>query len=187
IEERDRPGVPPEEFLPFSPNDRGVPPMPSFGEGYHTLYSLNPHDEAGNINWDPDVYENMYERVLGKVQDNLDDISIVEGQFTDDADTILVAYGSEFRPAMDATLRARDEGMRVGVLKLGTVWPVPKRELVEASEAADTIISVEMNVGKYTREVERVCAPRAKVTAVTKNRGSIHTAGEIYTAIQEVL
>ncbi len=186
IEERDRPEVPPEDFLPFSPNDRGVPPMPSFGEGYHTLYSLNPHDEAGNINWDPDTYENMYERVLGKIQDNIDDVSIVEEHFADDADTILVAYGSEFRPAMDATLRARDEGLSVGLLKLGTVWPVPEKELAGAAEAADTVISVEMNVGKYTREVERVCGPRAEVRSVTKNRGSIHTAGEIYSAIKEV-
>lgn len=187
IENRKKPEVTPEEFLPFLPDERGVPPMPEFGEGYHTLYSLNPHDAEGNISWDPDVFEEMYERERGKIQNNLDDILMVEEFYTDDAEVILVAYGSECRPALDAVLKARDDGKKVGLLKLGTVWPVPEAKLKEMADQASVIISVEMNIGKYSREVERICGPHSDVKRVTKNRGTIHTSGEIYSTIKEVL
>ncbi|MFW6196492.1 MAG: 2-oxoacid:acceptor oxidoreductase subunit alpha [Thermoplasmatota archaeon] len=187
IERRKSPEVPPEEFKPFKPDEKGVPPMPEFGEGYKTLYSLNPHDEEGDIHWDPDVFEKMYERVTGKIQNNLDDISMVDEYQTDDAEVILVAYGSECRPAIDAMKRARKDGKKVGLLKLGTVWPVPEKQLKEAADQASVIFSIEMNIGKYSREVERVCAPHCEVRRVTKNRGVIHTANEIYSSVKEVL
>lgn len=187
IERRKSPEVPPEEFKPFKPDKKGVPPMPEFGEGYKTLYSLNPHDEEGDIHWDPDVFEKMYERVTGKIQNNLDDISMVDEYQTDDAEVILVAYGSECRPAIDAMKRARKDGKKVGLLKLGTVWPVPEKQLKEAADQASVIFSIEMNIGKYSREVERVCAPHCEVRRVTKNRGVIHTANEIYSSVKEVL
>lgn len=187
IENRKKPEVPLEDFLPFKPDEKGVPPMPEFGEGYHTLYSLNPHDEEGNINWDPDVFEDQYERETGKIQNNLEDITKIEEYYLDDAEVVLVTYGSEFRPAHDAVLKARDEGKKVGLLKLGTVWPVPETKLEEIGDQASVVFSIEMNIGKYSREVERVCGPHCEVKRITKNRGAIHTSGEIYSSIKEVI
>ncbi len=74
IVSRPRPSVPPEEFLPFKAGPNGVPPMPDFGDGYRILHSLNPHDETGSIHWDPDVFEDLYDRITGKITDNYDDI-----------------------------------------------------------------------------------------------------------------
>lgn len=187
IEERRKPQVGPKDFLPFAPDEKGVPPMPPFGEGYHTLYSLNPHDETGDINWDPDVYEKMYQRVTGKIQNNLEDITKVESYHVEDAEIVLVAYGSECRPAMDATFKARERGYNAGLLKLGTVWPVPEKEIRAAGRQADHVLAVEMNIGKYSREVERICSDYCNVESVTKNRGKIHTAQEIYSVIEEVM
>ncbi len=187
IENRKKPEVPPEDFLPFKPDEKGVPAMPEFGEGYHTLYSLNPHDDEGNINWDPDVFEDQYKRETEKIQNNIDDITEVEEYYLEDAEVVLVAYGSECRPAHDAVLKARDEGKKVGLLKLGTVWPVPETKLEEVADQASVVFSVEMNIGKYSREVERVCGPHCEVKRVTKNRGAIHTSGEIYSSIKEVI
>ena len=184
IVNRKKPDVPPEEFIPFRAEKNGIPPLPDFGEGYRILHSLNPHDERGGIAWDPDVFELLYDRITGKIRANYDDIVQTEGCFLDDAKIVLIAYGSEARPCLDAVRRARQSGIKAGLLKLVTVWPVPEREIRAVAEQADIVLAVEMNIGKYAQEIERVACEYSRVTRVTKNRGLIHTTGEIYKAIK---
>ena len=184
IVNRKKPDVPPEEFIPFRAEKNGIPPLPDFGEGYRILHSLNPHDERGGIAWDADVFELLYERITGKIRANYDDIVQTEGFFLDDAKIVLIAYGSEARPSLDAVREARQGGISAGLLKLATVWPVPEREIRAVAEQADIILAVEMNMGKYAQEIERIACEYSRVTRVTKNRGLIHTTGEIYRAIE---
>jgi len=185
IVNRKKPGVPPKEFLPFRAGLNEVPPLPAFGEGYRILHSLNPHDERGGIAWDPDVFEALYDRITGKITANYDDIVQTEGYFLDDAKIVLIAYGSEARPSLDAVRYAREAGIKAGLLKLITVWPVADREIKAVAEQADTVLAVEMNMGKYVGEIERVACGYSKVARVTKNRGLIHTTDEVYRALEE--
>jgi 2-oxoglutarate ferredoxin oxidoreductase subunit alpha len=185
IVRRKKPQVPPDQFLPFKAPQNGVPPLPDFGEGYRILHSLNPHDEAGSIHWDPEVFDALYQRITGKIKANYDDIVHTEEFYLDDADYAAVAYGSEARPALDAVLLARQQGYKIGLLKLDTVWPVPERQITALASQCRVIFSVEMNIGKYSGEVERVCQGRSQVIRVTKNRGIIHTPAEILAAIEE--
>jgi 2-oxoglutarate ferredoxin oxidoreductase subunit alpha len=175
----------PEDYLPYEPGELRVPDFAPLGEGYNHIYSLNPHDETGNIDWDPDVFEDLYERITGKVTDHKDIVCTTQSWGMDDAELVLIAYGSESRPAYDAMLRARDNGKAVGLLKLDTVWPVPERQIREAAEQANKLISVEMNIGKYSGEIERVACGEAPVIRATKNRGLIHSAEELYAVIEE--
>jgi len=182
---RKKPDVPPEEFYPFQAGPDGVPPLPDFGEGYRILHSLNPHDERGDIQWDPDVFEALYDRIVGKIADHRDEIVQTEGFFLDDAEMVLIAYGSESRPALDAVELARTRDIKAGLLKLITVWPVPEKEIRALAEQASAVLAVEMNMGKYAREIERICCGLCKVIRVTKNLGSVHTTNEILQAIEE--
>jgi len=174
----------PGEYLPYQAGEDGVPGFAPLGQGYNNVYSLNPHDEAGGIDWDPDVFEKLYERISGKITRHRDDICSTQSWGLDDADLVLVAYGSESRPAYDAMQRARDNGMAVGLLKLDTVWPVPEKQLRQAARQARKLISVEMNMGKYGGEIERAVCGLAPVVRATKNRGLIHSADEIYKVIE---
>jgi 2-oxoglutarate ferredoxin oxidoreductase subunit alpha len=182
---RKRPEGPPGEFVPFKAGPNDVPALPKFGEGYRILHSINPHDEWGGIHWDPDIFEKMIARILGKVTAHRDDIVQTEGFFLDDAKTVLIAYGSESRPALGAVKEARANGIKVGLLKLVTVWPVPDKEIRAVAEKADKVLAVEMNVGRYAYEIERIGCDASKVVRVTKNRGLVHTTQEIYQAIEE--
>lgn len=184
---RKKPDVPPEAFIPFKAERNRIPPLPDFGEGYRILHSLNPHDEHGGIAWDPDVFELLYDRITGKIKANYDDIVQTEGFFLDDATIVLIAYGSETRPCLDAVRRARQRGIKAGLLKLVTVWPVPEREIKAVAEQANIVLAVEMNIGKYAQEIERVACGHSRIIRMTKNRGLIHTTGEIYTAIEEAI
>ena len=183
---RKKPAVPPDQFIPFKADDDEAPPLPNFGEGYRILHSLNPHDEKGGIAWDPDVFEKLYHRITNKIKANYDDIVMVEEFYLDDAQIALVAYGSEARPAKQAARLSREKGIKVGVLKLNTIWPVPEKHLLDVARKVNSIIAVEMNIGKYVNEIERVCSRHCEVKRVLKNRGEIHTATEIFNAIEEV-
>lgn len=183
--ERSKPTVPPETFVPFEAPLDGAPRLPDLGTGYRILHSLNPHDERGDIHWDPDVFETMYKRIIGKIISNRDKIVETKTYYTDNAEIVLVAYGSESRPALDAVKKAREKGIKAGLLRLVTIWPVPDKEIRLLAEQASVILAVEMNIGKYAGEVERASGGRCEVKRVTKNRGEIHTSDEILVAIEE--
>lgn len=181
---RKTPKVPPEEFLPFKGEEDGVPPMSKFGDGYRVLYSVNPHDEGGRILWDPDVYEKLYDRICGKITRDIDNIARYETHFLEDADIAVISYGSEARSALDAVMRAREEGIKAANVKLITIWPVSSKLMDEVAERVQKIIVPEMNMGKYFLEVQRVCDGKAELIPMPKNRGEMHTSEEILDMIR---
>jgi 2-oxoglutarate ferredoxin oxidoreductase subunit alpha len=187
IVQRARPTQPRDQFVPFAAPPDGCPPLPAFGEGYRILHSINPHDERGGIRWNPDVFDRLYQRITRKVLAHYEDIVKTEAFYLDDAELGLVAYGSETRPALEAVEQARARGLRAGLLKLKTVWPVPEREIGALAAQCRVLFAVEMNIGKYAGEIERVAGGRCEVVRVTKNRGLVHAPGEILAAIEKSL
>jgi 2-oxoglutarate ferredoxin oxidoreductase subunit alpha len=175
----------PEEYKPFAASEFGCPDAAPLGAGYHVIYSLNPHDEEGRIDWDPDVFEHLYRRITGKILENRKKICKTESFLMNDAEYAIIAYGSEVRPAIEAAQMARDSGIKLGVLKLCNVWPVPEEQIAAVSKQVAKIFAVEMNIGKYASVIERVVAGRCPVQRVTKNRGLVHTPEEIYKAVLE--
>ncbi len=184
IVNRKRPDVPPEEFLPFDGGEDGVPPMSSFGDGYRVLYTLNPHDKRGMITGDLDVYDELYRRITSKIRRAVDDIVRYEKFYMDDADIAVIAYGSEARSALEAVRRAREEGLKVGLLKLVTVWPFHDELVKGVAERVKKIVVPEMNLGKYVGEVERASECLAEVVSLPLNKGRIHTSSEILNCIK---
>ena len=187
IVQRVKPVGPREEFVPYRAPIDGTPPLPNFGDGYRILHSINPHSEDGDIHWNPEVFDQLYQRITNKILANYDDIVQTEAFYLDDAEFGLVAYGSECRSALEAVQIARAEGVKIGLLKLATVWPFPEREVKALARQCSTIFAVEMNIGKYAGEIERVCGGLCEVTRITKNRGLVHTPGEILAVVKEKL
>ncbi len=177
----------PSDYLPFQADGEfGVPEFAELGTGYRVIHSINPHDERGDIEWDPRAFERLYRRITGKVRENRKKISTVQKFHMDDADIALVAYGSEVRPALDAALMAREKGIKVGVTKLDVPWPFPEEEIADLPSAVGAVITVEMNMGKYAGEIERAVCGRCRTARATKNLGEPHTPEEILAVIEEV-
>ena len=80
---------------------------------------------------------------------------------------------------------AREKGVKLGVLKLCNVWPVPEKALRELAGHVGKIFAVEMNNGKYVNEIARCATGKCPVIPVTKNRGLAHTSREIFEAVME--
>lgn len=177
----------PGEYLPFDAEPFGCPDFAPLGAGYNTIYSLNPHNKYGSIDWDPQEFDQLYKRICGKIRENADDICRTESIMMDDADHCLIAYGSEVRPAVEAAELAREKGIKLGVLKLCNVWPVPEKAIAEAAANVGSVFAVEMNNGKYVNEISRVVNGKCPVYPVTKNCGLVHTAREILDDVMAAL
>ena len=177
--------LPPEQYLPFRAQKNSPPEMAPLGKGYHTLYTLNYHNEDGTIDWSAEGYDRLYQRITGKIRENRKDICKTEGFYLEDAEEVIITYGSEVRPAMDAVEMARNSGIKIGLLKLITVWPVAEEKIREIAKNMSKVYALEMNIGKYSREIERLCVPYCEVDSITKNQGIIHTKEEIFNIIKE--
>lgn len=170
----------------FKPDENGVPPRIRFFQGHDVLVDGQLHDQRGiRAGTDPAVCAQAIRRYCGKILDNIDDISSVEKFFPEDAETLLIAYGSVSRSALSAVRRARNEGMKVGMLKLNTVWPVPEKEIRAACAGARRVIVPEMNVGEYLREIQRI-AGCDKVQGFSSIGGVFPAPKAIYEKIAEV-
>jgi 2-oxoglutarate ferredoxin oxidoreductase subunit alpha len=72
---------------------------------------------------------------------------------TEDADLLLVAYGTVGRICQTVVREAREEGLNVGLLRPITLWPFPKERIIELAEQVQGILTVEMNAGQMVEDV----------------------------------
>ena len=87
---------------------------------------------------------------------------------TEDAEITIVAYGCVARSAKRAMVEAREKGMKVGLLKLVTLWPFMRTAVERVLQSSKILIVPEMNMGQISREVKRVNRGAAKVVALNK-------------------
>jgi 2-oxoglutarate ferredoxin oxidoreductase subunit alpha len=186
IVNRKKPNVPPEKYMPFKPDDDLVPPMACFGEGYHFHATGLTHNEHGYPRTSSsEVQSKLVRRLCDKIQKNADKIIKVEEVMLEDAEVVVVAYGIVARAALSAIRKAREKGIKAGLLRLITLWPFPEERVAKAAKRAKAIVVPEMNCGQMVREVERV-AKETPVVFLSKLGEEPHTPLEILEAIRRV-
>ena len=185
-----------------------VSPQADFFQGENSMVEGQLHDERGRrIGHMPDRSGEFIININKKISDNIDVIADVETMYIEDAEVAILAWGSVVRPAINAvklargvrdsrimakarivkdlfrrgiatTINADYSKLKVGLIKVNTVWPFPEKQIQEAAKNTDIVIVPEMNMGKYVREVHRAL-PGKKVVAMSKCGGEIHTPKEI--------
>ena len=180
---RVKPNVPPDWYKPFEDNKTGVPPMANFGEGYRYHITGLTHDEMGFPTSKTSEIKVCIERLFRKITLGLKEIQLVETMMVDDAEVVIVAYGCVARSAKKAVTDLRARGIKVGLLRLITIWPFPRRALEPIAQKVPKLIVPEMNMGQIYREVLRVNAGRAKVVKVNRIDGEMLTPDEIIDAL----
>jgi 2-oxoglutarate ferredoxin oxidoreductase subunit alpha len=176
--------VPPEWYEVYGESPTDVPPLASFGEGYRFHITGLHHDIHGFPTDRLDEVQAWIDRVFRKIQNNLDEIVLVQADWTGDMDTLVIAYGATYRSARQAVKMARAQGRRVGLLKLLTIWPFAETHVDQLSQHVAHVIVPEMNLGQLALEVERV-AGRSKVRRVNRIDGQMITPDEILASILE--
>jgi 2-oxoglutarate ferredoxin oxidoreductase subunit alpha len=184
IVNRKKPTGPREEYLPFKPDDDLVPPMACFGEGYRFHATGLTHNEHGYPQTSSsEVQTKLVRRLCDKIQKNADKIVRVEEVMLEDADIVVVAYGIVARAALSAIRKAREKGIKAGLLRLITLWPFPEEQVARAAKNAKAIVVPEMNCGQMVREVERA-AKETPVVFTSKLGEEPHTPLEILEVIR---
>ena len=183
---RVRPAVPPEWFIPYEDTPGGVPAMADFGEGYRYHVTGLTHDVRGFPTSRPDEVDPFIRRLFRKISQHFPEIQSGEFFQTDDAEMTIIAYGCVARSARRAVRDARESGMKIGLLRLDTLWPFMRTAVEKVLQTSKTIIVPEMNMGQISREVKRVNKGSARVVTINKVDGSIITPEEILDRIREV-
>ncbi len=186
IWERKRPKESPnEDFNPFEVQDDDlVPPMVHAGEGYHIHYTGLTHDERGYPDMTADTHHALVSRLVQKVRRNADQIIRTEAYHLEDAQILVIAYGCTARSARRAVSEARLQGIKVGLLRLISIWPFPEDLLRELSETVEHFIVPELNLGQISLEVERVV--KRPVKGIHHAGGAMIPPQRIMEAIHEV-
>lgn len=185
---RKRPNEDPSEFLPYKSPENSTPPMPPFGEGYNIHVTGLTHNEKGYPDTsEPEVHAKLVERLCNKILKNKDDIISIKKENCDDADLVLIAYGAPVRSISFAVKKAREEGLKVGFIKLDTIWPFPDKEILEIAQGTKDILVAEMNLGQIFYEVQRASNGEANVHLLSKIGGEMQKPEEVIHKIKEIL
>ncbi len=187
IIDRKKATVPPEEYLPYKPDKDGVPEMASYGDGYRFHVTGLTHDETGFPNTGSENTDYLIRRLHEKIEKNLDKIIMVDEYFMDDAEIALFAYGSPSRSSLSAVRKAREEGIKVGLIRPVTIWPFPAEVVRKAARKVKKIIVPEMNLGQLIGEVEKHVKSDAEVIGLNRVDGELITPQEVMEKIKEVL
>ena len=103
-----------------------------------------------------------------------------EEEYLDDAELVVIAFGSSARIAMDAVLKARGEGMKVGLIRPITVWPFPTEAFTKVQNRVKSYLVVEMNNGQMVEDVRLATHNDTPVHHFGKGGGWVPSPEGIY-------
>lgn len=110
-----------------------------------------------------------------------------ETQQMEDADYVIVAFGSAARIAEKALELAHEEGLKVGLFRPITLWPFPQKELAEAAQGKKGVLVAEINAGQMVQDVRLAINNTVKVEHFGRLGGIVPEPEEIVKALKEKL
>jgi 2-oxoglutarate ferredoxin oxidoreductase subunit alpha len=174
-------------YLPYKNDDDLVPFMIKAGDGYRFHTTGLTHDERGYPMIDAAVQDTCVTHLKEKIIKNADKIIRFEEADTDNAEVIVISYGITSRVAVKAVQEAKKAGIKVGTLRLITIWPFPEKRIKELAKKVKAFVVPEINYGQMVLEVERCVAGQAKVTGVRHCGGWVHNPKNILEKIKEAV
>ncbi len=176
-----------EDYRPyqFGAKDHAVAPMVKAGDGYRFHVTGLTHDERGYPAMNVEQSKKVVTHLIEKIDSNADKIIRLDEDEMDDAEVVVVSYGITSRITCRAVMDARKGGLKVGSMRLITVWPLAENRLREVAKRVKAIVVVEINYGQVVREVERTVAGVCKVVSVNHCGGDVHDPEVVLDAIKE--
>lgn len=106
---------------------------------------------------------------------------------TDDAELVIVAYGTSARLSKAAVEDCRRQGLKVGLLRPITLWPFPSEAIARLAEAGKKILVVEMSWGQMVQDVRLAVEGRSPVDLLATFGGAVPRPAEIEEKVKEML
>jgi len=105
----------------------------------------------------------------------------------DDADYLLVAYGTSARICQKVIQMGKEKGIKIGLLRPITLWPFPSEEINKMASSVKGILSVEMSAGQMVYDVKLAVEGKVKVMHFGRFGGMIPSPDEVLKALEEKL
>jgi len=132
-----------------------------FFKGYRYHVTGLHHGPTGFPTEDAKLSQELIDRLFNKILNHKDEIESYEEFMLDDADIMVIAYGSVSLSAKEAIRQLRNEGIKVGLFRPITLWPSPEEKIDELCNKFDKILVAEMNKGQYFNEIQRASGKKA--------------------------
>ena len=128
---------------------------------------------------DPPKEEELNWRLMRKYDMISDSVPDQEMYLTDDAELVIVAYGTAARIAKGAVHRVRESGMKVGLYRPKTLWPFPSKGLVTLCDRVRQFVVFEMSAGQMVEDVRLAVEGRRQVSFYGRPGGVVSTPEEV--------
>ena len=102
----------------------------------------------------------------------------------EDAELCVVAFGIAARVAKNAVIAAREEGIKVGLIRPITLWPFPTKPLAKATDQVKGFISVELNMGQMIEDIRLQTQCKKPVALCNRCGGMIPSPDEVLASIR---
>ena len=150
-----------------------------------------PKDRKPNIITSLELDSSIMEQKNLRFQDKYKQIEetevIYEELFCDDAECLIVAFGSAARISQKAVEMAREEGMKVGLFRPITLWPFPSKQLKSYNEKIKGILTVELNAGQMIEDVKLAVECKVPVIHYGRLGGIVPAPDEILEELRKLI
>jgi 2-oxoglutarate ferredoxin oxidoreductase subunit alpha len=171
------------DYHPYLPREDGRLPMSDFGGVHRYNVTGLSHDMWGFPSENPQVVHGLLRHLVDKIENHVDDVTRFREYHVEDAETLLISYGSAARSALHLVMNHRQRGEKVGLLELQTLWPFPAALVREKAKNATYIVVVEMNMGQVLQSVKMAVEEPSRVFLANRVDGSLIT----HTDIRDIL
>lgn len=171
-------------FLPYQfKNLEDVPEFLPIGAEQQVRFTTSMHDERAILTKNPEKVGQLFNHLSEKILSRHLELEFYDWQKENDTKTLIIATGVSARIAKSAIQKLKEDGKKVDLLILYSLWPVPENIIAKAAQNKERIIVPEHNLGQYRHEIERLI-PRKKVVGVNRVDGELISENSI---IEKVL
>ena len=166
--------------IPDEPVGKPLDPYQKNGTIHH--YTGSSHTEEGHITKDPEIIAEFNDRLKNKINDHIDEISLVKEDMESGSDTLIISYGISARSMEAAVKKLRSNGEKISALTIYSLWPIPEKKILSSLDGIKRIIIPEMNHGQYRHEIERYTNENVHLIGVNRVDTFLITPDEIIEA-----
>ena len=175
----------PEEYFPYQCEHDAPAVLNPMYTGYRYHFTGLHHDKNGFPTEEIETCRKLIQRLEDKVALHEDEVESYEEFMMDDAEVMIVAYGSVSLAAKESIRHLRAAGIKAGLFRPITIWPSPAAKIKEHTDRIANVIVVELNIGQFHSEVQRASS-RLDIEGLFKVNGRPISPHEIVSKVKEV-
>lgn len=173
-------------FHPYLTREDGRLPMSDFGGVHRYNVTGLVHDMWGFPSNDPKVAYDLLHHLVDKIENKADLLARYREHHTEDAEILLISFGSAARTALHMVEQRRQRGLKVGLLELQTLWPFPRQLVRRMCKGRTHVLVVEMNMGQVCQEVRKAVIRPERVYLANRFDGASIAPADILNVLNMI-